>query len=134
MSLEYAAKGINRYQKLREGAQVRVTEQDIVKEIRLNPELENVAQVIEDPLAYALIRMLITYEKYNYVTEESGIVQAVNLAHDDSRSIFAQPTTDPPFKEIELMKELVLEIGEAISDRIRDDGREKGQGQEKGEE
>ena len=74
MSLVYAAKGINRYQKLREGAQVRVTEQDIVKEIRQNPDLENVAQVIEDPLAYALIRMLITYEKYNYVTEESGIV------------------------------------------------------------
>ena len=74
MSLEYAAKGINRYQKLREGAQVHVTEQDIVKEIRQNPDLENVAQVIEDPLAYALIRMLITYEKYNYVTEESGIV------------------------------------------------------------
>lgn len=74
MSLVYAAKGINRYQKLREGAQVHVTEQDIVKEIRQNPDLENVAQVIEDPLAYALIRMLITYEKYNYVTEESGIV------------------------------------------------------------
>ena len=106
---------------------MRVTEQDIVKEIRQNPDLENVAQIIEDPLAYALIRMLITYEKYNYETEESGIVQAVNLTHDDSRSIFAQPTPDPPFKEIELMKELVLEIGEAISDRIRDDGRESGQ-------
>lgn len=35
--------------------------------------------------------------------------------------------TNPPFKEIELMKELVLEIGEAISDRIKDDGREKAQ-------
>ena len=58
---------------------MRVTEQDIVKEIRQNPDLENVAQIIEDPLAFALIRMLITYEKYNYETEESGIVQAVNI-------------------------------------------------------
>ena len=116
------------YHKMKEGEQVRVTERDIVNEIRQNPDLENVAQIIENPLAYALIRMLITYEKYNYETEEQGIVQAVNLSHDDSRSIFAQPTTDPPFKEIELMKELVLEIGQAIDDRIRDDGREKGPG------
>ena len=35
--------------------------------------------------------------------------------------------TNPPFKEIELMKELVIEIGEAISDRIKDEDRDKSQ-------
>ena len=42
--------------------------------------------------------------------------------------------TNPPFKEIELMKELVLEIGDAISNRIKDDNREKILGLDKGEE
>ena len=30
-------------------------------------------------------------------------------------------SNQPPFKEIELMKELVLEIGTAIDDRMRED-------------
>ena len=61
-------------------------------------------------------------------------MQASNTSAEDKRSIFAKSMTNPPFKEIELMRELVLEIGEAISDRIKDDSRDKSQGLDKGEE
>ena len=58
---------------------VRITEHQIVSEIRENPELEHIANYIEDPLVHALIRMLITYEKYNYELEEGGVASAMNL-------------------------------------------------------
>lgn len=40
--------------------------------------LEEVAKIIEDPLAHALMNMLITYEKYNYETDEAGIGKSIN--------------------------------------------------------
>ena len=47
-------------------------------EIRQNPEMGKIAEIIEDPMAQSLINLLITYEKYNYETEEHGISQAIN--------------------------------------------------------
>ena len=47
---------------------VNITDQDIINEIRKNPSLGNVAKIVKDPLCFALIRMLITYEKYNFET------------------------------------------------------------------
>lgn len=41
------------------------------------------------------------------------------VAHDED-DMFSVANSEPPFKEIELMKELVLEIGEAINDRIKE--------------
>lgn len=41
-----------------------VTEADIVREIRKQPNMEEIAQIIEHPTTYSLIRMLITQEKY----------------------------------------------------------------------
>ena len=67
--------------------------------------------------------MLITYEKYNTEIEEVGVAQAINHDGDlvvQSDEIFNQPS-EPPFKEIELMRELVLEIGSAIDERIKED-------------
>ena len=70
--------------------------------------------------------MLITYEKYNYETEEAGIEQTMNGAMNANTSDMALLESDmfsvsnePPFKEIELMKELVLEIGSAINSKIK---------------
>ena len=40
------------------------------------------------------------------------------LAESD---MFSVTVNDPPFKEIELMKELVLEIGTAINERMKED-------------
>ena len=38
--------------------------------MRENPELAHVADIINEPMAHAMMTMLITYEKYNYQTEE----------------------------------------------------------------
>ena len=69
--------------------------------------------------------MLITYEKYNFETEEKGIEQTMNRNTSDmmlaESDIFSVTNNDPPFKEIELMKELVLEIGTAINERMKED-------------
>ena len=69
--------------------------------------------------------MLITYEKYNYETEEKGIEQTMNRNTSDmmlaESDMFSVTVNDPPFKEIELMKELVLEIGTAINERMKED-------------
>ena len=103
--------------------EVKIDEVKIVNEIRQNPLLENIASIIEDPLTHALIRMLITYEKYNYETEEAGIEQTMNPNTSDMAlhdSDMFSVSNEPPFKEIELMKELVLEIGTAINDRMKE--------------
>ena len=97
-----------------------------MSEIRQNPALENIAKIIECEQTHALIRMLITYEKYNFETEEYFIEKTMNrntsdmMIDDDTVGMLSE-TDEPPFKEIELMKELVLEIGSAINDRIKED-------------
>ena len=53
---------------MKEGEKIHINDEDIINEIRNNPKLEDIAKIVEDPLASALIRMLITYEKYNYET------------------------------------------------------------------
>ena len=40
--------------------------------------MAKIADIIEDPMAQSLINLLITYEKYNYETEEQGISLAIN--------------------------------------------------------
>ena len=69
----YASRELKRYTKMKQGESIHISESEITAEIRLNPKLEKVARIIEDPLTYALIRMLITYEKYNFQTELEGI-------------------------------------------------------------
>ena len=90
-------------------------------EIRQNPEMGKIAEIIEDPMAQSLINLLITYEKYNYETEEHGISQAINDTVNMSleTGIFSDQD-EPVYKEIELMKELVLEFGDAINERIKE--------------
>ena len=44
--------------------------------MRSNPELAHLADIIENPVENALMTMLITYEKYNYQTEEKGLSSA----------------------------------------------------------
>ena len=85
--------------------------------------MEHIAKIIEDPLTHALIRILITYEKYNYEPEEFGVGKAMNssgadLFGNEEENMFSDAR---PFKEIELMKELVIEFGTAIDERIKDD-------------
>jgi hypothetical protein len=46
--------------------------------------------------------------------EGDGLMQRVDS------DILSLVPEEPPFKEIELMKELVLEFGEAINDRIKE--------------
>ena len=72
-------------------------------------------------MAQSLINLLITYEKYNYETEEKGISLAINETVNKSldTGIFSD-RVEPVYKEIELMKELVLEFGDAINERIRE--------------
>ena len=72
-------------------------------------------------MAQSLINLLITYEKYNYETEEQGISLAINETVNKSldTGIFSD-RVEPVYKEIELMKELVLEFGDAINERIRE--------------
>ena len=70
--------------------------------------------------------MLITYEKYNFEMEEHFIEKTMNrnpseMLIDDTVGMLSDGTNEPPFKEIELMKELVLEIGSAINDRMKED-------------
>jgi len=60
-----AARESKKFRERLAGIEVHITERDIVKEIRQNPELESIAKIIEDPMAHALINLLITYEKYN---------------------------------------------------------------------
>ena len=118
--LIYAAQRFKEYKKVKDLETVNVTTDQIVAEIRQNPNLETVARIIEDPLAHALMTMLITYEKYNYETDEQGVQKTINQAHDftDAEGIFGE--NDEPYNEIEMMKELVLEFGDAISERMRD--------------
>ena len=118
--LIYAAQRFKEYKKVKDLETVNVTTDQIVAEIRQNPNLETVARIIEDPLAHALMTMLITYEKYNYETDEQGVQKTINQAHDftDAEGIFGE--NDEPYNEIEMMKELVLEFGDAISDRMKD--------------
>lgn len=54
--------------------------------------------------------MLITYEKYNYQTEEKGISNAINQSLDRQVTSF-DDQGEPMYNEIELMRELVLEFG-----------------------
>lgn len=74
----YAARELERYKIMKDGEEIKISEKQITAEIRQNPKLENVARIIEDPMTYALIRMLITYEKYNYETELEGIQMTMN--------------------------------------------------------
>ena len=106
---------------MKEGETVHVTTEQIVAEIRQNPEMKKIAEIIENPYAQSLINLLITYEKYNYQTEEAGISQAINDTPGllDDSGIFAE-SEEPVYKEIEMMRELVLEFGEVINKRIKD--------------
>ena len=85
--------------------------------MRSNPELAHLADIIENPVENALMTMLITYEKYNYQTEEKGLSSAFIQSSPISRF---DDQSEPMYNEIELMKELVLEFGEAINKRIHD--------------
>lgn len=68
-----------------------------------------IANIIEDPVAHALIRILITYEKYNFESEEAGLFKAVKIDEESQ------------FDEIELMKELVIEFTAAIDERMKEE-------------
>ena len=68
--------------------------------------------------------MLITYEKYNFETELDGIAQVMgaenSIADLDHQTDMFSVSNAPPFDEIAIMKELVLEFGEAINERIKE--------------
>ena len=113
----YAAKEYKRYKKMKESEQVQITDDQIVAEMRRNPELAHLADIIQNPVENALMTMLITYEKYNYQTEEKGLSSAFIQKGPISRF---DDQSEPMYNEIELMKELVLEFGEAINKRIHD--------------
>ena len=88
--------------------------------MRKNPELTEIARIIEDPVTHALIRILITYEKYNFESEEAAMKRVVNFENESNGEL-----KDPdavPYNEIELMKELVQEFTTAIDERIREEG------------
>ena len=113
-SIILAAKKTKRFAADLAAIEIHISEHDIVKEIRQNPKLIEIANIIEDPVAHALIRILITYEKYNFESEEAGLAKAVKL----------EPGVDgeaPLFDEIELMKELVIEFTTAIDERMKEE-------------